>query len=906
MNEISAQHEMPLLSGRDFIPLTDAIELFQCGGKAAALSRLIKLGMPVPPGFVVSNNIFRAFLSHEQLEARIASRLNSLKIDDRSELRLAAAEIRHWVETAPLPEGLEEALDKSAAVLLRAGRVIVRSSAIGEDSATASFAGQLDSFPDLDSCPGVAKALKSCWASYWSDRSLFYQLSRGVKLEGLGVLVQSQIEPLAAGVLFTEAPMPGNHQDCMMAEYVYGHGEQLVSGKVTPGCLFISRNATEWRWQAAPEQSDERQTELFQTNWPLELGRFGKILENERGVAQDIEWALDGAGKLWLVQSRPITKPVKHGEQPNNKNRAVVVWSNANINENFPDPVCPLLYSFAAKGYTHYFSGVARAFGISAKRLRSMQEPLDGIIGIHGARLYYNLTNIHAVMRMAPFGDELAEYFNHFVGAQQNPETEGERFSKPGRSRLAQFAELLTILLKTAWQYLFIQRRIAGFEARVDAYAENTRTELLASRNLAELNAGLKGFLDIRFHRWTDAALADAASMVCYGVLKRLLNNAFPSDEQSALHNSLLKGLPDLVSSRPVVELWNLSRKAVENTELSQLLLTLPADEALQEIRQNARYAGFCMALDRYLAEYGFRCSGELMLTVPSFQENPVTLLNILKTYLQLQGESPVEILESQNRERLAETARVFAQLYPHRLAWLIPWPTQAQSIRLFLYWTQEAVALRERARLKQALLYSRLRGIALAMGQKLVESDYLQTMEDVFFLTWQELEQLAAGQEMYPRLAAELVALRQKEHERLGKMILPEAFELEKGAYWDADKYAATPAANETRAVMKGIGACGGKAVAAASVLENVTQSDRLAEGSILVTRQTDPGWGPVFFLISGLVIERGGMLSHGAILAREFGIPAVVGVAGAVRNIPHGAKLLVDGDAGEIRLLD
>jgi pyruvate,water dikinase len=191
-------------------------------------------------------------------------------------------------------------------------------------------------------------------------------------------------------------------------------------------------------------------------------------------------------------------------------------------------------------------------------------------------------------------------------------------------------------------------------------------------------------------------------------------------------------------------------------------------------------------------------------------------------------------------------------------------------------------------------------------MGQRLVESDYLQNREDVFFLTWQELDQLASGQEMYPRMIAELVALRQKEHESLAKMTLPESFELEKGAYWNPDQDSANPATNKTGDAMKGIGACGGKVVATASVLENVTQSDRLVKGSILVTQQTDPGWGPVFFLISGLVIERGGMLSHGAILAREFGIPAVVGISGALQNIPHGARLLVDGDSGEIRLLD
>src|SRR5205085_8480537 len=238
----------------------------------------------------------------------------------------------------------------------------------------------------------------------------------------------------------------------------------------------------------------------------------------------------------------------------------------------------------------------------------------------------------------------------------------------------------------------------------------------------------------------------------------------------------------------------------------------------------------------------------ELMLTVPSFQEDASSLVTILRTYADHDGESPAELLARQQAERVRETSRVLR---------LLGW-RRAAVLRLLLCWTKASIQLRERARLKQALLYSRLRRVALAVGEDLCGDGGLDRPEDVFMLTMGDLDALLSGSAMFPDVRG-LVDTRRRAHARLGAMHPPDTFTLAEGAYLEnADVEGVTNAAG--KAVLTGTSVCGGRATARATVLSDVTEAHRLRAGDILVTRQTDPGWGPVFPLISGLVMERGG----------------------------------------------
>jgi rifampicin phosphotransferase len=880
------------------MPLAEACDPRLAGGKAANLSRLLALGMPVPDGFVVTEHARRLFLEEGGLQPLVDELCRNLAGRAPAAQRSVAETIAAIVREEPLPERVLDVL-RDACRLAGPGTFIVRSSAAGEDSASASFAGQLDSVADVTDERALRLALKRVWASRWSTRALAYEAASGVALEGMGVIVQRQAHAAVSGVLFTAAP---DDPSCMLLEYCGGMGDALVSGEVNPGRLRIACDGS-WTREAAPDVPVPGEALLLNDARIRTLARLALDIERGFGVPQDIEWTIDRDARLWIVQSRPITRGAARATSE--ARRGHVVWSNANVNENFPHPISPLLYSIASTGYYHYFRNLGRAFGISGRRLALMDPSLRRIIGVHNARMYYNLTSIHCVLREAPFGDLLTASFNSFVGAPDTPAAPGvATFATRARSRLSQAGELAVVVAKVTWQYVFLTRRVERFEARASAFAERTYPDRLATRPAADLLDDFRAFLEIRCHRWNDAALADAGSMVCYGLLQRLLARAFPDDDQQALHNTLLKALPDLVSGMPPLKLWELSRAIRADTALKRLFDTAPPASVLDTLAREPRFAAFHSAVRQYLDDWGFRCSAELMLTVPGLQEDPAPVVDLLKAYAALEGPSPADQLRRQAAGRVDATARVRRALRWRPLVGWLPLPTQEMAVSLVLRWTQTSIQLRERARLKQALLYSRLRHVALAIGDRLVAQGRLAARDDVFFLTAGEIDALLAGDTMFPDHVHALVNLRRDAHAAVTAVVPPDTLRLGFGEYFTGAEAADGPMPHDD-ASATGIGACGGAVTGRAAVLEAVTDSHRIHPGDVLVTRQTDPGWAPVFPLISGLVIERGGMLSHGAIIAREFGIPSVVGVKDATRRIPDGAHITVDGDRGRVTIV-
>jgi pyruvate,water dikinase len=305
--------------------------------------------------------------------------------------------------------------------------------------------------------------------------------------------------------------------------------------------------------------------------------------------------------------------------------------------------------------------------------------------------------------------------------------------------------------------------------------------------------------------------------------------------------------------------------------------------------------------------------------------------VDLLRGYVSLDGESPETLLALEGEERIAETARVVRSLAAKRLHHLVPFLSYGVPGRVVIRCTQGAIIRRERVRLKQALMYSRVRRLALAAGERLVAAGTIDAAEDVFLLSIDELDLLIGGRAMFPYDLRRLLNLRREEHEELAVMSPPDSFVLRQEEYltpdtgpdhsdlkagegaqrkgWSTnrdrtDEYPGNEDRGPEGLVLSGTGASGGSVTGVARVLGDVSESHTLTPGEVLVTPQTDPGWAPVFFLVSGLVIERGGMLSHGAIIAREFGIPCVAGVRNATRRIRTGASVTVDGDRSRVTI--
>jgi len=877
-------------SGRRFVrALSDVDAVGVAGGKASALGRAMRAGLRVPDGFAIATAAFDEHLGSAGLRRTIDVLCENLDHRDPAAIAVCSDEIRSRMLESRLASALREELYASAEVLLACGVIVVRSSGVGEDSRDESFAGQHDSILHVSSVTDLEQAVLQCWASFWSSRALFYRQARGVQPRGMGVVVQQQIDPRLAGVLFTDA---GNGE--MIVEYANGLADALVSGAVDPNRVSIDR-----RTRAVRAHSTTDGIERISDVVIPRLLDCATALEREFDAPQDVEWALDHDDVVWIVQSRPITAPVVRSNAPKPSSARRISWSNANVNENFPGPISPFLYSIAAPGYTHYFRNLATAFGISRHRIRAMEPSFRQIIGVHGARMYYNLTSIHSILRLAPFGKALSKSFDTFVGADGS---EVAHESLDRRGRLTQGLEVARIVLQTTRQCLFLARRIARFEATVDRFAARTHPDRLREMSGVQLRDALRAFVDIRLNRWLDASLADAASMVCYGALERLLKNAY-RNERAAEHTALLKAIPDVISGEPVRRLWALSRHVREDSELSSLF-ERETSAVLAAVHSDDTFAEFGRELDAFVDEWGFRCSEELMLTSPSFQEDPAPLIDMIRAYARLDAGSPDDALRQQESSRIAVTKRVMRDLSGRPVARSFPLPTYAQVLRVLLPSTHAAIRLRERARMKQALLYSRCRRIALAIGEHLVKRDALVACDDVFVLTVQEIDDLLSGSTMLPRATRATVTLRREAYARAASATPPDAFTLPEGEYFEPETFIPASREDDGSRELVGTPACAGQATGRATVLRDVTEAARLSPGDILVTRQTDPGWGPVFFLISGLVIERGGMLSHGAIIAREFGIPCIVGVRDATNRIADGTRITLDADAGEVHV--
>ena len=818
---------------------------------------------------MIGREHFDRFVADNGLDACLAAQ--SLDLDDPHSFDIAATAMRSAVEHAVIAPATRAQL-RAAWAWLKGG-CIVRSSAIGEDAQTDSFAGQLDSVLDVRTIEQLEQAVRTCWASYWSARALFYQRARARPLRGMGVVIQRMIDATLGGVLFTRSP---TDVDSIAIEYVHGHPGELVAGAVEPRRLMISRATT----PHSQQQIDAPFPELI---------AIGLRLEQALGGPQDIEWVVDRADQLWIVQSRAITTPMADP-------RTRQLFSNVNVNENYPRPLSPLLYSIAAEAYENYFRNLGRLLGVREALLAQLECPLRHCVGVHGARLYYNLSNIHRAILAVPFGTQFGAAFDAFVGVDDENRSAAPRpATRRAKTRPRDVLRIISFGLRALWT---LPARVVSFEARVDAFVK--RCDKLADASIEQLQEHFHGFLDIRFRGWADASLADLSATLGYAWLCWTLRRTLGPDAARKLPQTLLLAIPNVVSAAQIEALWTLSRLARADTRLREAFARLAIDDPdalLQQIRTPGLHDDFCVAFDSYLREHGFRISGELMLSTHSYAERPTTLLPVLAPYLDIEGPSPQAATAAMAIQRDHGIATVSAQL---NLLW-------RPMFRLALRATQRAISYRERARQRQALLYARLRAIIRELGLRLELSGRLEHADDLTFLSWREIDDWLGGHAMFPAIVKDLIALRRRAYACLAMQHPPDTVRLPVGAYLDnVGERETVKGLSTSPTTLHGVGVAGGRAVGSARVLRDLSEAGQFERGDCLVTRQTDPGWAPLFFLARGLVMERGGMLSHGAIVAREFGIPGVIAVPDATRILRSGERIEVDGDHGQIQRLD
>jgi phosphohistidine swiveling domain-containing protein len=828
----------------------------EVGWKAARLGRLVEetsrneAPFRVPAGVVVTT---AALADH--------CARNRIRTDD--EPHSVAAAIRAG-EVAPLLTATLELASRH----LGGGPFAVRSSAVAEDQADGSMAGLLETHLGVATAD-LAARLRDCWASLYSHRAQSYLRRGGGSAPStdrrMGVLVQRQLAPRWAGVLFTVDPSRRTG-DTMVLEWVEGLGEALVSGSVTPSRLLMPRRS--------PHLPEDLPPALARALLDL----HAQALRAERlfGEPLDLEWCADDDG-LHLLQARPVTAFGGPG---------MSAWSSANVGENYPAELSPFTWSVVDRFRSRYFDSLAERLWVPERCRAALRPVLDNLLGVHRGRVHYNLSSWYRMFAQLPAGQSLRQSFDRYIDQPvpfAGPRKETDLPSVPAW-------RMVPALIR---RYATLDSSVTRFVRRFHDHRRGWRRQLEEARSPGEAGnvlGRITGFLDTG---WGDAALADFSAMV-FPALLQSVAAAWLSPEDAARVPGLLCGL-QLKSTEALKLLHALGAWVAARPDLLGLLV------AGRDAELAAGLEGEGRDLWRtFLHGFGGRCYQELLLTSPTFEERPDLAWHLVRGSLAAGAADPAarEATEAEARKRLTR------ELLGRLPLWKRPLFTRLVGA------AQRAVAAREQVRLCQGLLYGELRRAVLAIGRGLVDGGRLERAEDVFQLEAAEVHRLLRGRFLYPETLPVLIRARRDAAAKASAdpRPLPSFFLTGEGMEYagleDRNDEREEPAGRARN--WRGVGVSPGRATGPVRVITDpVEQAGQLRPGDVLVARATDPGWTPLFLIASAAVLERGGMLSHAAIVAREVGIPVVAEVALATRTLRDGERVRVDGATGLVEAI-
>ncbi len=883
------------------------------GGKAANLIELARIGQPVPPFYVVTTRAFRQALDAQGLTERIA-RLLAAAADERALLE-AGREVRAWLAAVPLGKELEAELTRvHAARGLADLPVAVRSSAADEDSSGQSFAGMHDSFLFVRGIAAVQAAVRRVWASAYNERALAYRRARGLALTDIAVavVVQRMVDASRSGVLFTCDPATSSVHSVVVSA-LYGAGEGLVSGGLDAdtftvekrGLALVSKVVDKSERMVArsggdglvrePVPEELRARPCLSDDEIRRVAQAGLAIELHFGRPQDVEFCFDAAGALFVVQARPVTNVAEYGPAAGNR----IVWDNSNIIESYSGVTTPLTFSFIRRAYTIVYHCFAEVMGIAPRVVRANQRTFENMLGLVRGRVYYNLRSWYQLVRLFPGYRFNRRYMESMMGLKEPLDLEAEP-PPPGffKRWFVELPALLRLLARSAANFLRIQRLSDDFQRDFRRHYE--RWDALDFERLAphELMALFHEMEDTLLWNWKAPIINDFYVMIHYGVLKKLCGT-WCGDKTGALQNDLLSGEGGVESAEPARMLLRLAARAQAEPELRAAILTRRLEELPEFVADEARFAEFAREITRYLELYGFRCMNELMLEEFSLRDRPHLVYQVLRNYLALDDPAALDVNAMQAREqalRRDAEQRAFAALgrLSHRRL----------LFRRVLAGARRGVKNRENMRFARTRIYGLVRELLRACGKRLAAEGLLAEREDVFYLTVDELWDFVRGTATCTDLAG-LARVRQAEFARYraGESSRPDdRFDTFGMAYHKntfQNPRAAEPLPTDGK--LRGIGCSPGVIEGPVRVL--ASPSDDLSlKKEILVAERTDPGWVPLYPAVSGILIERGSILSHSAVVAREMGIPTIVGITGLMKLVKDGDRVRMDGTAGTV----
>ena len=852
-------------------------DLAAAGGKGANLGEMTTAGFPIPSGFVLTTKAYDAFVNANDLQPAIIDLVDGLSFDDPEAVDAASKQIREIFAASQIPEYILAEL-LNAYVDMGEDSVAVRSSATAEDLPEASFAGQLDSYLNIQGKEALLDAVRNCWASLWTARAITYRMKQGMDHSSLSlaVVVQQFVPADSAGILFTADPLSGE-RDQIVINASWGLGEAIVAGKVTPDTVvlnkidhkILTRQTVEKSIMTVPIEdgvedqpvphNQQVQASLDDAS-AIELAKLGTQIEAHYEQPMDIEWAV-ASGSIVILQARPITSlaPAPLKDVRWDPPRPGTIWMRRQVVEHMPEPLSPLFDElYLQEGLDHSMESLtvfmSEISGIEIRLWDFIDPPFAASVNGYA----YSISSFNFSPQMVPkalqiYITVLPKMIKHLM-----PRWENE--SLPG--------------------YLTVIEKWKGIN--------------LASILDDEIIRGIRKLAYADAIYWFEAAVPLGLARISDSALGFFLKVVMK--DQNLTSGVFLRGFPSKTVEAQA-HLESIARRIHDIDPLRTKVLHAPASELSEVLAQDPEVLA---AFQGYLDAYGHQIYN-LDFAIPTLADDPLPVLLSLKTAVS----HPERDVRDQQAKLSAERDNLVASTEKSLNPFLRP------IFKRFLGWAQRYSPNREVALFYVGAAWPALRRLALELGRRLTEVGSLDAPDDVFYLKTTELAEASTARvegksrSDLARLARERRQLREARKRLEPPVSVPPDGRMKFGPI-DMAMFEPKPRSISTGPTLDGFAVSPGSVTALASVIRSPEDFDKMVPDRILVCTSTTPAWTPLFAQASGLVTDIGGALAHGSIVAREYGIPAVMGTGVATQRIKDGEMIRVDGNRGRVILVD
>jgi phosphoenolpyruvate synthase/pyruvate phosphate dikinase len=855
----------------------DAANKAGIGGKAKNLFVLKKLGFRVPKFIVIPFESFEECLIDENSPENDASRTRQISLS---------------------PQFIENLIDNFADVQCFA----VRSSAIEEDGENFSFAGQFESFLFVTKNQ-LPEKIKQVWTSGFSARVNEYRTHHNLpESQGIAVIVQEMIDASISGVAFGIHPVTGN-PDQKLINAVFGLGEGLVSGELNADSFLVENGRIKEELTSKPYQivgdhdsggikkkavEDSRQNiSTLDGDAIQEICNSLDKLQNHLEKPQDIEFAIRD-NQLFLLQTRPVTRFYS----PTRSTGNYILWDNSNIIESYPGVTTPLTFSFISKSYEIAYKLFSSYLGVSDKVIMENERVFAHTLGFINGRVYYNLKTWHHMLAMLPGYSINARFMEKMMGVKEQfdiPESyrlsKGKAWWSIGKMAVNMYSRFRSLPQKRKEFVTLLNKTIAHYK-HID-YSEKTINELV------ELYLNFEQSL---LNEWKAPLLNDFFAMIWFGMLQK--NCEKFSAENPNLHNDLLCGSSDIISVEPVHRSIALATHIGSNPVLKELFTKNSEAVIWNKLKSDsaAPFSEIRKQIDSYIADFGERCVGELKLETVSYTQDPARFVRVLKSYVE-SGVSKDQFSGKTENELRSNAEMIINQTLSNS-------PFQRWKFNKILSNARELVSARENLRYERTRAFGIVREIFSALGVAFHREHIIENERDIFYLTKDEILAYVEGTAVSQDFKG-LISFRKKEFQKFTSMEPPSERFATFGPVYQGNDFFSNSRVEIPEGDLKGIGCSPGIVRGKVRVVMDPHETHAL-NGDILVTTSTDPGWVTLFTSASGIIVERGSLLSHSAIVSREMGKPCIVAVTGLLKKLKTGDQIEMNGSTGTIRVIN